>query len=851
MKVFHNFLNLHQDFLNEKLKFHDLKKHSFHMMDQNRINYQLINLLFFILFFEISTSTPAQQKILIKGIVIDKSDNTPIPFSNIVLSNSKTGTITQNNGMFSLQVPKIPDTLNISAIGYTTQHLPIISKVQTNFEIELVPSEVELGEVVIMPKENQANLIMKRVIQSKRKNNPLNASTIACNTYTKVLANSVSKKENKIQKMNGLPIFFSERFTQNYIQQDPYFEKEKLISEKINGLGLFNELNILGITGNMNSNFNFYENVIEIFDKPFLSPLCNNTFSFYKFFVRGFTMHEYGKEYIIEFLPKNTNDLAFKGYLKVVDGSWALSEISTSVPVDANLNYINKMEIFQTFVPVNDSLSFYYINELIAELKITKDNALFDINFTAILDKRSIYSNVQLNFPPLTPGKEDSLLNLLVSNPFEINEDKLIDEFRPEVLSTREETAIAIIDSVNKNWKIKTADALSRMFITGYIPGKHFDIGPYLELIKHNKIEGYRFTISGRTNADFTKNTMLYGHIGYGLSDREWKYGIGFKHKFNQTYRRVITLDYRNDLSQIGDNRSIFLIKENMMVSGEDNVIASLFTRDPLDKLSREISYRTEYEHEWKRGFANMISYSHRNISSGIYLPFIQNGNAIKGFSTDEFTLGFRLSWKEAFTDNYCRRYYMGTQYPVINIRLTGGHYRTRDVSDYFFITRAVVNHDINIGITKFEYVFEGGVTLGTVPFPLLEIHRSDQSLGYALFSFNMMNEMEFVSDRFISLMAQYHLNGLFFNRIPLLKKIGLREVFSTKLLWSHLDNKHQQILEFPNKLTDARVPYSELSAGIENIFQYFRADVVFRLTELDVGKTIPIGVRVRFDFNF
>jgi hypothetical protein len=344
---------------------------------------------------------------------------------------------------------------------------------------------------------------------------------------------------------------------------------------------------------------------------------------------------------------------------------------------------------------------------------------------------------------------------------------------------------------------------------------------------------------------------MLYGHIGYGIKDREWKYGFGLEHKFNNSFRKVISFDYRNDLSRIGDNHSIFLIKENMMVTGGDNVIAALFTNNPLDKLSREISYRVKYEHEWRRGLINMISFCHRTINSGLYLPFIQNGNTLKDLTTNEVTLGIRFSWEESVTDNYCRRWYMTTQYPIVNIRLTGGKYQIGDIFKNFLITRAVVNHDINIGLTKFEYVFEGGITLGTVPFPLLEIHRTDQSLGYSLFYFNMMKEMEFASDRFLSIMAQYHLNGLFFNRVPFLKMIGLREVFSSKVLWSHLDNKHQQILEFPSVLKDARLPYAELSAGIENIFQYFRADVVFRLTNHDAGKNIPIGIRARFDFSF
>jgi hypothetical protein len=829
-----------------------LRKWNFNIDRSTIINYTLINILFLLVFIHLPSIAIAQQKkILIKGVVVDKSDNNPIPFASIMLLDSKKGTISNNDGMFSLQVPKIPDSLHVSTVGYATVHIPINNTHQSFYKIELTPNETELSEVVIMPRENSANIIMKRVINSKNKNNPMKAKTIACNTYTKVLATAVSKKEGEINVERGLPIFFSEKFAQNYIQRNPFYEKEHIIAEKTTGLGLFNEFNILGLTSDLNIEYNFYENIIENFDKPFISPLSNSAFSYYKFFLRDTTEGDFGKEFIIEFVPKNLNDLVFKGYMKVIDKKWALSEISTSIPIDANLNYINKMDVFQTFIPVNDTLIFYNIHELTTELKITKDNSAIDINFTTVLNKRTIYSDVLLDIPPIKPGEEDSVLSELIPVPENIKTETQITQLRPEELSEKEEKAITVIDSVNNTWKIKTADAMSRMFLTGYIPGKNFDIGPYLELIKNNKIEGYRFTLSGRTSADFTKNTMYYGDIGYGLKDREWKYGIGLKHKFISPFRKVITFDYRNDLSRIGDNRSIFLIKENMMVTGEDNVIASFFTNAPLDKLSREISYRFEYEHEWRRGLTNIINFTHRTISSGLFLQFSQNGKPVDNFSTDELTFGVRLSWKESVTDNYCRRYYMSTQYPIVNFRLTGGRYHVGDLTNNYLITRAVLNHDINFGLTKFEYILEGGITFGNVPFPLLEIHRSNQSLGFALYSFNMMKEMEFASDRFLSVMAQYHLNGLFFNRVPLLKKSGIREVFSAKVLWSRLSEQHRQLLEFPSELSDASLPYVELSAGIENILQYFRVDAVFRLTNLDASKTIPIGIRARFDFNF
>ena len=792
----------------------------------------------------------AQPRIFIDGYVTDAMTREPLPYSNIHFQKNRNGTITYNDGYFSINTNTVPDTLFISAIGYTTQSIPISEYKNQSYTIELQPKQFELNEVVILPRENPAILIMKKVIAEKTRNNPLKNSTIACNTYTKILVNALNSNPDK-ETNNGIPIYFSEKLSQNIIQKNPDIDQGKMIIEHRDGLGFLEEMSILGYSNNMSLDYNFYENVVEIFDKPFISPLNNRALLFYKFYLKDSVQTESGKEYLLEVKPRNDRDLAFSGLLRVIDEEWALSEVSLSVPQNANLNYVNKLQIYQSFKPVNDTLTFFHINEINAELKIMKDKSLIDINYNATVQKRSIYNNVILNFPKIEPGNEALVWNKI--NPVlqaNRNKKELINDLRPESLSEKELMAIISIDSLNNTWKIRSADALSRMFITGYIPGELFDLGPYLEMVKNNKVEGYRYTFAGRTSTSLTKNTMLFGHIGYGARDDEWKYGLGVKQKFGNINRRLASLEYRNDLSRIGENRSIFLIKENMMVTGEDNVIASLFTNSPLDKLSREIRYEATYEHEWERGLSSYISLTRRKIHAGIFMPFVHQGNTIGSFTTNELMLGLRLSWKENFTDNYCRRYYMVTSYPIVNLRLTGGQYQLSGVTNPYLTARAVVNHDVNLGQTKFEYVFESAITLGSVPFALLDITRTNQSLGYSLFSFNMMGEMEFASDRFASLMAQYHLNGLIFNRIPVLKRMGIREVLGAKVLWSHLSNGHRQILEYPRVLSDARIPYAELSAGIENFFQYFRFDLVWRLSQLKNPEANTIGIRARFDVN-
>lgn len=786
----------------------------------------------------------AQSRFSILGKVIDSKTKEILPFTNIYLKNNGAGTISDIDGVFIIKANSIDDTVVFSAIGYDTKLLPISSLDNDFTVIGLDSHDFELDEIVIIPGENPAMRIMRNVIAAKEKNNPMNAPSFICNAYTKIMVEALNFKEGQ----SSTPMFFSEKLSQNIVQQNPFIEKGKIVSENQEGLGFLRDLSIVGYSNNLSINYNFYENIINIFEKPFISPLNNRGFIFYKYTLKDSLTTKIGKEYLIEVKPKNSRDLTFLGHIKVIDESWALSEVSFSVPNSANLNYVNKLNVYQKFKLVNDSLMFFSINDTKAELKITKDKSLINIDITAKVDKRTVYDSVMVLPVAVKVGNEDSVWNMI--NPVEGSKTSAIEDFRPEALSSYETRNIEVIDSLNNNWKIKSADAISQMFITGYIPGKIIDLGPYLELAKFNKVEGTRFTFTGRTSSNITKNTMLYGHVGYGLGDNEWKYGLGIEHKLKSKNRSILKLEYRNDLTSIGDNRSIFLIKENMMVTGEDNIISSIFTSSPLDKLSREKRLLAQYEHEWKPGLTTNVGLTGREISSGKYIPFLRNGNPVSDVSTLEASVGLRLSWHENYSDNYCRRYYLETKYPVVNIKLTGGRYQFDDITDEYLTLRTVVKHKVNMWQTTLDYVVEAGGTLGTVPFPLLDFCRSNQSLGYAIFSFNMMDEMEFASDRFISLMAQYHVNGLVINRIPLLKNLGIREIVSAKVLWSHLSDEHSTMLDYPFSLQDARTPYTELSVGFENIFQYFRVDAVWRLSRFNNAQAKLFGIRARFEVS-
>ncbi|MDR7127808.1 TonB-linked SusC/RagA family outer membrane protein [Algoriphagus sp. 4150] len=101
--------------------------------------------LLFLLGFLGSIPLYAQQTL--KGRVTAQEDGEPLPGASIVIKGSNTGTVTDIDGYYSIDVPGTGSVLVFSFIGFAPKSLPVGSL--TTLDVTLAPSAADLDEFIV------------------------------------------------------------------------------------------------------------------------------------------------------------------------------------------------------------------------------------------------------------------------------------------------------------------------------------------------------------------------------------------------------------------------------------------------------------------------------------------------------------------------------------------------------------------------------------------------------------------------------------------------------------------------------------------------------------------------------
>lgn len=798
-----------------------------------------INLILSVLLF-LSFRIVAQQY-TIKGKVFNSENKEPLPFVPILIKGTTVGAQTDFDGNFVIKTTKIGDSLIATYVGFKRFARKINKDLAVQeINMPMVNEGVALSEVTVKAGENPAHRIVRNVIANKSKNNREKLAAYEYETYNKVefdltrIPKEMREKkalkpirfvfENVDSTYSGekpsLPFFMIENISDIYYLNDPRRKREVVRASKITGI---ENSSISSVMGDMYQNINLYSNNILVFNKQFASPISNDGFFYYKYYLEDSSFIGNHWCYHIRFKPKRPQELSFTGNMWIADTTWGVKRIEMSMPKDANVNFINTANVVQEF-DYTDSTWMLSKDRLIIDFAPTK-NAL---GFYG--RKTTSYKKIVLNKP-----HEVNFYDL--GDKIDVEEDatKKSDEFwqqnRHDSLSTREMKIYKMIDTIQTLPIYKTWVDIFYMIVTGYGKANNFEIGPYFNLVSYNKVEGLRLRLGGRTSRKFSKWYELSGYVAYGTNDEKWKYNLGFRTFITKKpHRQVVGMSYKSDYEILGQGAHGF---------SQDNIFASFLRVSPLTNLTRVDNTQAWFEREWLPGLSTRFT-----LSGTVYMPlgnnkyeYYKSDGAIgekENITNTEARINLRFAYKEKFVGEFFQRLSLGTRYPVLQLNYAKS-LQNAFAGEYDY-QKLVVNISDRVRITPIlgytDYMIFGGKIWGIVPYPLLELHGGNETYMYDGTAFNMMRYYEFASDQFVSAEISHHFEGLFLNKIPLLKKLKWREVATVKSVWGNIDPKNRKPLIFPTTLrTFTDGPYVEATVGVENIFKLFRFDVLWRLT--------------------
>lgn len=811
--------------------------------------------LFIVVCYAVQASA---QTTRISGKIYDTQTNEPMPFVNIILVGTKVGGISDVDGNYSIVTEVRADSIKAMYIGYQPTTLKIVPGKTQLINIGLAPNSVQLEEVVILPGENPAITLLKKVHANKYKNDKERLDAYQCEIYNKLefdlnnITDDLKKSKvmrpvkfvfdnidttNPTEKAN-LPIFFSESVSEFYYLKNPKTKKEIIKGSKVSGV---QDASVSQFTGEMYQNINIYDNNILLFNKLFVSPVSNNGTLFYKYYlVDSMYIGEHWC-YQIQFKPKRKQELLFEGNIWIADSSFAVKQIQMSVVEDANLNYVKAFYVIQEFSDESGSW-------MLRKEKIIADFAIADKQMGFYGRKTTSYKNYIVN----TPNEQEFYTrtdNLIVEQGAENRSDSFWVAQRHDSLTGKEQGIYDMVDSIQNLPIYKTWEDLVITLYSGYKIIGPIEYGPWHKTVSYNQIEGVRLRVGGRTSNNFSKRVELSGYAAYGLTDHEFKYGASFKSFITKKPRQLVGGTYKNDYEILGLSSNAF---------SNDNIMATLFRRTPLTNMTRVEHYELWYERDIRSGLNVRTSFVNRNMfplnGAQFVRPLPDNTEAYEsGITTTEFQLKVRWCHDEKYVEGVFTRVPIGGYWPIVQMNYTSGLKGVFN-SEYTY-QRLSINVDDRVRINPIgylNYILEAGKIWGVVPFPLMVLHPGNETYVYDGTAYNMMNYYEFASDQYASAILIHHFDGFFLNKIPLMRKLKWREVASFRALYGTVSQVNHDALLFPNTLfTLNKGPYMEAGAGIENIFRFFRVDAFWRLSYLDQPRVKPFGIRVSLQVLF
>ena len=838
----------------------------------------------------------------ITGVVVDDNTGDSIPLASAIYRGHHVMVAADEKGQFSIDRHD-GWYLTFSALGYKPQRILIGKNSPTKMRISLKPEANQLEGVVVKQKRqrysrknNPAVELMRRVIEAKKKTNLANHDYYQYDKYQKMtlglneltptdLEGPLFKKRqwllNQVEvcPLNSkliLPLSVSETVTRKMYRKDPKTERDIIMGENSTGINdLFETGDILtGMVKDVFTDVDIYDDEVRLLQYPFTSPIGKGAISFYRYYIADTLMVGRDSCFHVQFMPNNQQDFGFRGDLYILkDSSLHVKSCNLTIPKKSDVNFVENLQIRQSYEQLPSGEWVLTEDDMFVELSLAKFLAkAIVIRTTRMQD----YAFEEIN-PKLLKGKAKTRHEANAK----MRDDDFWNQYRSVGLTKSEKGMDDFLANLEKIKGFKYGIFVLRAFVENFVdtgskehPSK-VDIGPINTMFTKNFIDGFRTRISAQTTANLNPHWFLSGYYAHGWDSKKDYYKGELTYSFNK--KDYLPREFPKRTLTFTSTYDVCSPSDKFIHTDKDNVFTA-FKWSTVDKMMFYNRQQLTFEREEEFGFKTTISFKTEANEACGNLFFRGMDEPVETYDgngplplhngkirTTELSAQLRFAPGETFVNTKQRRLPINLDAPVFTVghtmgfnKILGGQY------DYQLTEAAIYKRFwLPFSFGKIDFAAKGGIQWSKVPFPLLIMPAANLSYIIEDETFNLVNNMEFLNDRYVSVDAAWDLNGKILNRIPLIRKLKWREYIGVKMLWGTLTDKNNPMLAenasdpmlmpFPQGsfVMDKKKPYFEIALGVHNILKILHVEYVRRLSYLHLPTANKHGVRLMLRMKF
>lgn len=705
----------------------------------------------------------------ISGKVIDERNKQPLPFAFVGINNTNLGTTTDIDGNFSLKLSSGASLLMVQIISYEKAEIDLTTIDPTKpLIIKMKGSDISLAEVVVTPKENPANEIIRRVIKNKDKLDPRNLPFYSCETYGKTYFTASTPQGDEFYYDRDTAKFREDKkiFDKQYIfliesaTEKKYIYKnitqEKILASRVSG---FKSAPFASLASQLQS-FTFFDKNVDVIDIKYVNPIQKGTFKRYRFDIRDTIIEGTDTTILIDFKPrKNVNFKALKGTLYINKNDHAIANVIAEPEGEQNKS--NAVKIQQMYKRVNGKQ--WFPTQLVTEILF--NNASVDATKEKNVERiikcvsRLYVSDVNLDSTIKIRKKNIEVIN---EKGYEKKDEEFWSSRRIDSLNAKEKNTYHLMDSIGQAENFERKLKLLKIAATGQIPMGVISLD-IRKILKANDYEKFRLGAGLVTNEKLTKWASIGGYAGYGFGDKAWKYGGHAQFNFTGKQSNNIKFEMARDLLEtahtdfLEDNLSLVSTQNlrNYLVGMMDQVsFGKVSLNTPINHFIKTSFYFQTVQRTSRSGYGTLSNYYTDNLRT---------------FNTNEAGVQIKIWPFEKFSETFVGLISLGSKWPCLYINYSQT------------VPTSVMGYSNNVHFSKvdlridqrlnfkvrgyFYYQLQAGKVFGDVPYSFQYNNNGSRINKYYISADNSFETMffnEFASTEYAAAYTTYNSGKIF-----------------------------------------------------------------------------------------